>query len=157
MKTKIIPLSILGILISLSALSQTTENSSHPKLDAFRKLKQNSREAVVSDTSATPKVNTATGNNIKTSNDSSPSSTATGNSTTTSNNSSPTSSSPIVTGNKTISTNNAGTQNQPNPPVQTMPAQKQIYMDTRLGSSTKQYDTYEKNNNGAGSVTTSPK
>ncbi|MDQ6904490.1 MAG: hypothetical protein M3139_15980 [Bacteroidota bacterium] len=31
------------------------------------------------------------------------------------------------------------------------------YMDTRLGSSTKQYDTYEKNSNGAGSVTTSPK
>jgi hypothetical protein len=32
-----------------------------------------------------------------------------------------------------------------------------LYMDTRLGSSTKQYDTWEKNNNGAGSVTTSPK
>lgn len=32
-----------------------------------------------------------------------------------------------------------------------------IYMDTRLGSSTPQYDTYEKNNYGAGSVTTSPK
>ncbi|MDQ2718380.1 MAG: hypothetical protein M3Z26_01275 [Bacteroidota bacterium] len=31
------------------------------------------------------------------------------------------------------------------------------YMDTRLGSSTKQYDTWEKNNNGAGSVTTSSK
>lgn len=31
------------------------------------------------------------------------------------------------------------------------------YMDTRLGSSTKQYDTWEKNDNGAGAVTTSPK
>ncbi|MGH2649421.1 MAG: hypothetical protein ACRDE8_17705 [Ginsengibacter sp.] len=31
------------------------------------------------------------------------------------------------------------------------------YIDTRLGSSTPQYDTWEKNNNGAGSVTTSPK
>ena len=31
------------------------------------------------------------------------------------------------------------------------------YRDTRLGSSTKQYDTWEKNSNGAGSVTTSPK
>ena len=30
-------------------------------------------------------------------------------------------------------------------------------MDTRLGSSTKAYDTWQKNNNGAGSVTTSPK
>ncbi|MDQ6845442.1 MAG: hypothetical protein M3Z92_14005 [Bacteroidota bacterium] len=31
------------------------------------------------------------------------------------------------------------------------------YMDTRLGSSTPAYDTWQKNNNGAGSVTTSPK
>jgi len=31
------------------------------------------------------------------------------------------------------------------------------YMDTRLGSSTPAYDTWTKNNNGAGSVTTSPK
>ncbi len=30
-------------------------------------------------------------------------------------------------------------------------------LDTRLGSSSPQYDTYEKNSNGAGSVTTSPK
>ena len=31
------------------------------------------------------------------------------------------------------------------------------YMDTRLGSSSPQYDTWEKNNNGAGSVTTNSK
>ena len=31
------------------------------------------------------------------------------------------------------------------------------YMDTRLGSSSPQYDTWEKNNNGAGSVTTQSK
>lgn len=31
------------------------------------------------------------------------------------------------------------------------------YRETRLGSSTKQYDTWEKNSNGAGSVTTSTK
>jgi hypothetical protein len=31
------------------------------------------------------------------------------------------------------------------------------YMDTRLGSSSPQFYTWEKNNNGAGSVTTSPK
>jgi hypothetical protein len=30
-------------------------------------------------------------------------------------------------------------------------------MDTRLGSSSPQFNTWEKNNNGAGSVTTSPK
>ncbi|MGN6296314.1 MAG: hypothetical protein ACTHM7_05995 [Ginsengibacter sp.] len=31
------------------------------------------------------------------------------------------------------------------------------YLDTRLGSSSPQYNTWEKNNNGAGSVTTNPK
>jgi hypothetical protein len=31
-----------------------------------------------------------------------------------------------------------------------------IYRDTRLGSSSPMYNTYEKNNNGAGSVTTNP-
>jgi hypothetical protein len=55
--------------------------------------------------------------------------------------------------------------NKPSTVVVPPPAQK-VYtppppspplMDTRLGSSTKQYDTWEKNNNGAGSVTTSPK
>ena len=32
-----------------------------------------------------------------------------------------------------------------------------IYRDTRLGSSEPQYNTYKKNDNGAGAVTTSPK
>lgn len=41
--------------------------------------------------------------------------------------------------------------------VQTPPAPTSSYTDTRLGSSTKSYDTWEKNSNGAGSVTTSPK
>ena len=41
------------------------------------------------------------------------------------------------------------------PPSYTPPSPP--YIDTRLGSSTKAYDTWEKNNNGAGSVTTSPK
>jgi hypothetical protein len=37
------------------------------------------------------------------------------------------------------------------------PAKKPMYRDTRLGSSTKKYDTYKKNDKGAGAVTTSPK
>ena len=41
-------------------------------------------------------------------------------------------------------------------PVQTAPPAAP-YRDTRLGSSTPQYDTWQKNANGAGSVTTSPK
>ena len=44
-------------------------------------------------------------------------------------------------------------------PVKPLVSQPTVpaYRDTRLGSSTKQYDTWEKNNNGAGSVTTSVK
>ena len=37
------------------------------------------------------------------------------------------------------------------------PTRGPLLNSSRLGSSTKQYDTWEKNNNGAGSVTTSPK
>jgi hypothetical protein len=39
----------------------------------------------------------------------------------------------------------------------TMPAKKPMYRDTRLGSSSKKYNTYKKNDNGAGAITTSPK
>jgi hypothetical protein len=56
--------------------------------------------------------------------------------------------------------------NKPTAVTPLLPVQKNVqsqappsppYIDTRLGSSTKAYDTWEKNNNGAGSVTTSPK
>jgi len=40
--------------------------------------------------------------------------------------------------------------------VTTTPTTGHVYRDTRLGSSSPQYDTYEKNNYGAGSVTTNP-
>ena len=36
-------------------------------------------------------------------------------------------------------------------------AKKPMYRDTRLGSSSPKYNTYKKNKNGAGAVTTSPK
>ncbi len=46
-------------------------------------------------------------------------------------------------------------------PVQTVVPPRAVssapYIDTRLGSSTQAYDTWKKNNNGAGSVTTSVK
>jgi uncharacterized protein (DUF2461 family) len=35
-------------------------------------------------------------------------------------------------------------------------SQHQIYRDTRLGSSSANYNTYEKNDNGAGAITTDP-
>ncbi|MEO6220894.1 MAG: hypothetical protein ABIO81_10730 [Ginsengibacter sp.] len=141
MKNKIMPLIISCVLISFSALSQTPEKSSHPKLDSFYKLKQNSRAAIVSDTSAAPIANPGTVKNPIISNN-------------------PAASLPSpskVTFNNIKPTNNVTQQNQPQQPVQTMPAQKPVYRDTRLGSSSKMYDTYEKNNNGAGAVTATPK
>lgn len=130
------------VLVSFSALSQTTENTSHPKLDAFRKLKQNSQAANDSIAAAS----TTAANNLTTSPNPQPLA-------------------PSTTGkigtNPNLSPTPAPTTAVPKAPEQ--PAaiisqpQPHIYMDTRLGSSTKQYDTYEKNNYGAGSVTTSPK
>lgn len=35
-------------------------------------------------------------------------------------------------------------------------AKKPLYRDTRLGGSSKQYNTYKKNDNGAGAVTNNP-
>ncbi|MBS1735057.1 MAG: hypothetical protein JSS98_00445 [Bacteroidetes bacterium] len=36
------------------------------------------------------------------------------------------------------------------------PAKMHIYRDTRLGSSSPMYNTYRKNDNGAGAITTNP-
>lgn len=45
----------------------------------------------------------------------------------------------------------------PETPVATVPApQNSVYQDTRLGSSSPEYNTYKKNDKGAGSVTTNP-
>ena len=41
-------------------------------------------------------------------------------------------------------------------PAITTPAAGHVYRDTRLGSSSPQYDTYKKNDYGAGSITTNP-
>lgn len=38
----------------------------------------------------------------------------------------------------------------------TMPQKNHVYRDTRLGSSSPYYNTYQKNANGAGAVTTNP-
>ena len=40
--------------------------------------------------------------------------------------------------------------------IQDKPASQSIYYDTRLGSSSPLYDTYEKNDYGAGAITTNP-
>ncbi len=155
------------VLISFSALAQTTEKSSHPKLDALFPHSKNT---------------TAT-SNIPDSTRSSPTNIVTDNSAITSGKITNTTSTPaanIVTDNNTISSekipgntsapvtdvatdNNikpTGTvtyQTAPQQQVQARPAQRGIYNDNRLGSSTEQYNTYEKNDNGAGAVTTRPK
>ena len=162
MKNKIMPLMISGILISFSALSQTTDNASHPKLDAFRKLKQNSREVKVQDTASTITSNTNAANNITTSAaqpDASQSSSNSGMNNNTVTPDKTTAASSTVTDNKVTSNNanNSANQNQPQQQAQVQPEDKTIYNDTRLGSSTQQYDTYKKNNYGAGAVTTTPK
>ena len=63
---------------------------------------------------------------------------------------------PALTTTTTINKPTTVTVQTPVLKVQTQPAPPKN-LDTRLGSSTKQYDTWEKNNNGAGAVTTSPK
>jgi hypothetical protein len=40
--------------------------------------------------------------------------------------------------------------------IQNEPVQKHMYRDTRLGSSSPAYDTYEKNDYGAGAITNNP-
>ncbi len=70
---------------------------------------------------------------------------------------------PAVTTTSAIT--NAPVVNRPVIVIPPNPVQKKVqpqhkdppYIDTRLGSSSPLYDTYEKNANGTGSVTTSPK
>ncbi|MEO7120501.1 MAG: hypothetical protein ABIY62_05360 [Ginsengibacter sp.] len=70
---------------------------------------------------------------------------------------------PAVTTTSVIT--NAPVVNRPVVVIPPDPVQKKVqpqhkdppYIDTRLGSSSPLYDTYEKNANGTGSVTTSPK
>ncbi|MEP7253795.1 MAG: hypothetical protein ABI683_15485 [Ginsengibacter sp.] len=143
MKNKLMPLMISGLLISFSALSQTSDSATHPKLSAFRQLKANSQAA---NDSAVAASMTATNNVID--------------------NSATTPAAPAATTGISKKTNApTAIVNNPAPvtriqeqpaPVAT-PQQAHVYIDTRLGSSTPQYDTYKKNNYGAGSVTTSPK
>ena len=129
---------ILLLLFSLQGFSQTTEKSKHPLLDKYYPQLQNNdtNKAVTTqikpapETKTTPVVTSATVPALTTS--------------------------PAM--NTTTSINKPTTVTVQPPPVQKVPAQPgSLYRETRLGSSTPQYDTWEKNNNGAGSVTTSPK
>ncbi len=148
MKNKIMALMISGILISFSALSQTTEKSSHPKLDALFPHAPNTTAANIPDSTKAPPANIVSNNNTMPSNNIPGTTTAPPTNIVTDSNIKPVS---------TITYQEKPQQQQPQQRAQARPEQKGLYMETRLGSSTKQYDTYEKNSNGAGSVTTSPK
>lgn len=182
MQIRIINFFITFLLaFSLTGFSQSNENSDHPLLDKYYPQKQRTdtnkvisnqikrttvaRPAqplttspvvtpkpvvniptIVNDTSApvTPVVITTTLPSITTTSavTSTPDATTISASSTT----------PVVNKPDTVLTR---TVVQQKVQAQTPPAPP--YMDTRLGSSTKQYDTWQKNSNGAGSVTTSPK
>jgi hypothetical protein len=76
-------------------------------------------------------------------------------------------STPVTVENSNTNLNPSNTVTTPSAVTVTAPAPKVVpkpktpppppYMDTRLGSSSPQYNTWEKNNNGAGSVTTNSK
>lgn len=74
-------------------------------------------------------------------------------------------STPVTVETPKMGVNDTTTIDQPATVTQTTPVQKavpqpppaKIYIDTRLGSSSPQYDTWKKNNDGAGSVTTQSK
>lgn len=151
MQNKIIKLLLtFVVLFSLQGFSQTTKKSNHPLLDKYYPQKQgtDTNKTIITqvnplpETKPAPIVNTAPAVTITPA-------TTTVHAVTTA---------PAVTIIHTV--NKPVTVTTPVPvqnKVQTQSAPAPLYMDTRLGSSSKLYDTWEKNNNGAGSVTTSPK
>ena len=147
------------LLLSLHGFSQTTEKSEHPLLDKYYPRKQDADTAktVTIETKPVPVVKPAPETKQEPAVTAAPPETTTPVITTTVPDATP---NPIITTTPAMTTTT--TINRPAPA--TAPAQKvktqpppAPYMGNRLGSSTEQYNTWEKNNNGAGSVTTSPK
>lgn len=152
-------LSIFTVLFSLHGFSQDTEKSEHPLLDKYYPRAQ------VIDTNKT------VGTQITSSSQTKPAPAATSintapktlivtttpaDTTTRSVETIPTiTTKSAVTSTTVVNTPTTVTRDVP-PPVQKTPPSAP-YRDTRLGSSTPQYDTWQKNDNGAGAVTTSPK
>lgn len=167
MQNKIIKLLVIFVvLFSLQGFSQTTEKSSHPLLDKYYPRKQNIDTNKTVPTQVNPIPETTTSPAITTQ----PAAITTtvpaetkipAISTTT-----PLTTNPIVTTNPVVTP--IPVAEKPDTIAAKIPSAQKIiqpqsapppppYMDTRLGSSSKLYDTWEKNNNGAGTVTTSPK
>ena len=179
MQHKIIKLTLTFVLLcSLQGFSQTTEKSEHPLLDKYYPRNTDTPKAattqinpepetkpaptitntVVPATPTAPAITTTVAPAVPTAPvmpaTAEPAEVPTGISSVTT---------PTVTAQPAMTTATT-TINKPTMVAPKIPTQKissqpppPPYRDTRLGSSTKQYDTWEKNSNGAGSVTTSPK
>ncbi|MEO8412954.1 MAG: hypothetical protein ABI472_04815 [Ginsengibacter sp.] len=57
---------------------------------------------------------------------------------------------------KTKPTNNFTYKKQPQETIETQPRKQPMYRDTRLGGSSQMYNSYKKNDYGAGAITTNP-
>jgi hypothetical protein len=152
---------ILILLLSLQGFSQTTEKSKHPLLDKYYPRIENtdtskavSTQIKPMPTTTAPAVTTTIIPTVTTTPVPAVTFTTEPGETTTTVPAMTTT--PAMTSTTSINKPTTVTVQAPVQKVQTQPSPPP-YMDTRLGSSTKQYDTWEKNNNGAGSVTTSPK
>ena len=156
------------VLFSLQGFSQTTEKSAHPLLDKYYPQKQNTdtnktittqikpvpeiKPVPVPETKPAPALPTTPVVTTKTV----PAVTTMSNVTTTP----AVTTIPVVTTTPVLNKQDTVTAQVPvQKKIQPQPKPKPYtpYMDTRLGSSSPLYDTWEKNSNGAGSVTTSPK
>ena len=168
MQHKIIKLILsLFIFFPLASFSQTTE-SEHPKMDKYYPRPPDEKPIANPVTSAQPVMtNTPSVNNNNTIQpntvqapkpaeqpaeppmETTPALTST----------------PVMVEKPKIGVNSTTSIEKPVMVTQTIPVQKalpqsapaEIYMGNRLGSSTPQYDTWEKNDDGAGSVTTHSK
>jgi hypothetical protein len=121
MKTKLIPLLLFGFLVSYKGSCQVSARSSHPKLDSFYSLKEEtSGQKNGSKNKVISQDNISTGDQL-------------------------------IAGTPARGTN-AKAKNKPAHSTH----HHTMYRDTRLGSSSKLYDTYKKNDYGAGAITTNP-
>jgi len=157
---------IFVLLFSLQGFSQTAEKSLHPLLDKYypRPEAVDTNRTVSTQINPVPEAKPATDAKTISSLTAAPSLTAPAEITTPADTT--TKSVSTVPGMVTTPTLTSTTSVNKPTTVTAVPVQKKVqtpppptssYTDTRLGSSTKAYDTWEKNSNGAGSVTTSPK
>ena len=156
MQTKILKLFVtFFVLFSLQGFSQTTEKSNHPLLDKYYpQPKTDARTPTPPQTIVVPETRPVPAVTDKPAIDKSTITTV------------PLSETKLISETKPVpAATDSVAINKPVNPAITVPVPKKVqakpaavpYMDTRLGSSSPLYDTWEKNKNGAGSVTTNPK